>query len=189
MLNCWEHILPLLKYKTFSQCERVHFAAWPTNRENPTKEPWSLSLLATEVMASQMYAIEGQTYVLCAKSPVSQAGIEKTRPGTGQQTQEERWQRPTGGGAAAVYGPDGRRLTEPADPTFDGLVYCDIDLGQMGHAKAVVDTVRHYARPDLLQLLVDNTPQKHVVKRGDGAAQHEVAPTLLASHKPLQDLI
>ncbi|KAI6091854.1 hypothetical protein F4821DRAFT_173835 [Hypoxylon rubiginosum] len=137
-------------------------------------------------MASQMHAIEGQTYALCANSPVSQADNDRNLPRTDQPPQEGRWQRPAWGGAAAVYAPDGRRLTEPADSAFDGLIYCDIDIDQIGNAKAVVDTVGHYARPDLLQLLVDDTPRKHVVRRG---GRYEVAGTLLSAHKPLSNLV
>lgn len=121
MLNRWEHLQPLLKCHTFKQGEEVHIAAWPNNRTETGFEPWALSLQASEVLASQIYAIEGQTWVLCTNSPMSQEGIEKNKLGVVVR-QVKRWQREVGGGASAVYGPDGRRLTSKVETTFDGLI-------------------------------------------------------------------
>lgn len=190
MLNCWEHLQPLLKYHTFSQGEEVHIAAWPNNRMRTGAEPWSLSMQACEVLASQMYAIEGQTWVLCTNYPVNEEGIEKNTPEATVQP-GKRWQREAGGGAAAVYGPDGRRLTPETGTTFDGLIYCDVDLDKVLEAKALADPVGHYSRPDLLRLLVDDEPKNFVVKTedGNGLANGIRGDTLLSSHMSLNDLV
>lgn len=190
MLNCWEHLQPLLKYHTYSQGEEVHIAAWPNNRMKTGLEPWSISMQACEFLASQMYAIEGQTWVLCTNYPVSQQGIEKnTSEATAQQG--KRWQREVGGGAAAVYGPDGRRLTDEIETTFDGLIYCDVDLDRILEAKTLGDPVGHYSRPDLLRLLVDDEPKRFVTKAQNKCVSVNVTRenTLLSSHTSLNDLI
>jgi len=185
MLNCWEHLQPLLKYHTFSQGEEVHIAMWPNNRTKTGPEPYSLSVEACVVLASQMYAIEGQAWVLCTNYPISQQGIEKNTSEATMQ-QGKRWQREAGGGAAAVYGPDGRLLTPKTDTTLDGLIYCDVDLDKVLEAKTVADPVSHYSRPDLLRLLVDDEPKHFIV---NGRQGHAISGgTFLAAHKSLEDL-
>ena len=73
-LCCWEHLQPLTKYAMFSQQEQVHVASWP-----------SFSLyrgmayaLGPELngAASQMYAAEGQCFVIAACATVSPAMLD-----------------------------------------------------------------------------------------------------------------
>ncbi|KAK4504600.1 hypothetical protein PRZ48_005516 [Zasmidium cellare] len=149
MLNCWEHFQPLLKYHTFSQGEEVHIAAWPNNRMSTTLEPWSISMRASPVLASQMYAVEGQAWVLCTNSPVSEEGIERNT----SEVQEKRWQREIGGGVAAVYGPDGGKMTLEIETTFDGLIYCEVDLDKVFETKALAESVGAYSWPDLRSMM------------------------------------
>ncbi|EXJ90829.1 hypothetical protein A1O1_03934 [Capronia coronata CBS 617.96] len=186
MLNCWEHLQPLLKYHAYSQGEEVHIAAWPNNRVECTAEPWTLSMQASVLMASQFYALEGQTFVLAANYPITQEGRDKNTPETTDKTKT--WKRAVGGGAASVYGPDGRRLTEPTDHQYDGLIYCDIDLDKIYEAKTLADPVGHYSRPDLLRLLVDDQPKNHVVRLNEMGTPLP-ARTLLSQHRPLDALL
>lgn len=60
-----------------------------------------------------------------------------------------------GGGCAAVFGPNGRKLSQDLDPTTEGLVVVDIDVGEIGPIKGLLDVVGHYSRPDLLRLVAD----------------------------------
>lgn len=179
MLNCWEHFQPLLKYHTYAQNEQVHIAAWPYNGEAQGDEPWSVCNEANEVTASRMYALEGQSFVLVTNQPISEEGLAKnteTHASTGKSFSCGG----AGGGAAKVYGPDGRQLTEPVKETFDGLIYCDIDLDLIDRAKTLADPVGHYSRPDLLRLVVDDVP-KHYEERADG----KPPATLTSLFKPL----
>lgn len=61
----------------------------------------------------------------------------------------------TGGGSAAVFGPDGRKLSEDLAETEEGMVIADIDLGEIIPVKGFLDVVGYYSRPDLLRLVVD----------------------------------
>ncbi|KAF5640823.1 cyanide hydratase [Fusarium sp. NRRL 52700] len=99
-----------------------------------------------------------------------------------------------GDGAVAVFGPDGRQLTEPTDPLFDGVIYCDIDLDKIDYAKALTDCVGHYSRPDLLRLVVDDQPKNYVVHASDGPTNTPYhtgtsAETLLSAHESLDELL
>ncbi|KAH6959502.1 hypothetical protein HG530_009185 [Fusarium avenaceum] len=195
MLNCWEHFQPLLKYHTYCQGEQVHIAAWPFNAsytENAL-EPFSVFSEANEVTASRMYAMEGAVYVLVTNQPLSAEGAKLNSEGQGN-ADKDGFMLAGGGGRAAVFGPDGKQLTEPTDPNFDGLIYCDIDLDKIDYAKTLTDCVGHYSRPDLLRLVVDDQPKNYVVRVSDGPTNTPYhtgtsGETLLSAHKKLDELI
>ncbi len=67
-----------------------------------------------------------------------------------------------GGGEAAIFGPDGRKLTESLAPTEEGLVYAELDLDLIVKEKAFLDTVGHFSRPELLWLGRNTKSQKVV---------------------------
>ncbi|KAI1246980.1 hypothetical protein MGN70_010865 [Eutypa lata] len=187
MLNCWEHLQPLLKFHTYAQGEQVHVASWPSFAHGDSG-PYSLTVAAT-LTATEMYAIEGQAFVLLANQPVTKAGqILNTE---GQAASKGEATTDMGGGVARVYGPDARTLTPLTDPNFDGLIYCDIDLDKIDEAKTVADPVGHYSRPDLMRLLVDVQP-KHVVEKVDSgvsgtSSAYATSPNLTSTHGPLVD--
>jgi nitrilase len=68
-----------------------------------------------------------------------------------------------GGGNSAVFGPDGRLLTESLDPTIEGLVFADLDHTTAIFAKSFLDICGHYSRPDLLWLGCDTRKKLHRV--------------------------
>ncbi|KAI8304335.1 Arylacetonitrilase [Colletotrichum sp. SAR11_240] len=195
MLNCWEHLQPLLKYHTYSQGEQVHIAAWPFNGEfNGGIEPWSLFGEANELTASRMYALEGAVYVLCTNQPLSAEGARLNSEGQGSADMES-FMLSGGGGRAAVFGPDGRQLTEPTKPTYDGLIYSDIDLDKIDYAKTLTDCVGHYSRPDLLRLVVDDQPKNFVTRVSSDKPTNSPYisttgdETLLSTHKTLREIL
>jgi predicted amidohydrolase len=56
-----------------------------------------------------------------------------------------------------IFGPDGKPLVEALEDGEEGILVTDVDLRDIDRAKAFIDTVGHYARPDLLSLLVNPT--------------------------------
>lgn len=66
-----------------------------------------------------------------------------------------------GGGSSAVYGPDGRQLSEDMLETEEGIIYADVDTDTILGAKSFLDIVGHYSRPDLLWLGVDKREKLH----------------------------
>ncbi|KAF9891210.1 hypothetical protein FE257_004774 [Aspergillus nanangensis] len=159
-LSCWEHINPLLKYHTLHQREDIHVSGWPPTHEHPGgKNLWSISAEGTRNL-SRTYAIESSAFVMHSTSVISQKGIDlmETASGVIMGT--------PGGGRTAIYGPDGRQLTEDMPETEEGIVYADVDQERILEAKCFADACGHYSRPDLLWLGVDTREKKHV-ERGD----------------------
>lgn len=160
-LCCWEHLQPLTKYAMYSQNEQVHVAAWPSF----SLYTGAAYALGPEVntAASQMYAAEGQCFVLAACGVVSPAMIETLcdSPEKAQFLQ-------AGGGHARIFGPDGSPLAEPLDPTEEGLLIADIDLAMIAYAKAAADPVGHYSRPDVFRLMFNNQPSPVSMPFGEG---------------------
>lgn len=153
-LACWEHTQPLLKYHTALLREDIHVAAWPfAYAHQPGPALWSMSREGCRNL-SQTYAIESQTFVLHTMSVCSNAGIE--RMGTAGS-----FMGAAGGGSSAVFGPDGRQLSEDIPENEEGIIYADLDFDEILRAKGFLDICGHYSRPDLLWLGVDGQEKLH----------------------------
>lgn len=61
-----------------------------------------------------------------------------------------------GGGSSAIFGPDGRRLTEPVDDKTETILYDDLNMDEITKVRMFADCTGHYSRPDLLWLGVDD---------------------------------
>lgn len=154
-LCCWEHLQPLTKYAMYSMDEQVHVAAWPSfSLYNPFAH--ALSGEANNAL-SKVYAMEGSCFVLAPCATVSQAMIDEMCD-----TPDKHGLLHTGGGFAAVYGPDGAPLATPLAPDEEGLLLADIDLSAIAVAKSVADPAGHYSRPDVTRLLFNPKPMKRV---------------------------
>jgi len=126
-LCCWEHLQPLTKYAMYSMHEQVHIAAWPSFSCYP--QAYSLGPEANGA-ASQVYALEGQCFVLAPCGVISQDMYDLLVEQEGQEALIE-----VGGGFAQVYAPNGQPMCEPLPPDQDGLLFAELDLG-IGHQLA-----------------------------------------------------
>ncbi|SAK79469.1 Nitrilase/cyanide hydratase and apolipoprotein N-acyltransferase [Caballeronia fortuita] len=158
-LSCAEHAQPLTKFAMFSQHEQIHIAAWPSFSIY-RGAAFQLSAQANNAV-SQVYALEGQCYVLAPCATVSKAMLDMLIDSDSKSSLLLE-----GGGFAMIYGPDGAPLCAPLDEKAEGLLYADVDLGQIGVAKAAFDPVGHYSRPDVFRLLFNNKPATLVADFG-----------------------
>ncbi|KJF65908.1 carbon-nitrogen hydrolase family protein [Rhizobium nepotum] len=154
-LCCAEHVQPLSKYAMYSQGEQVHVASWPSFSIY-RGAAFQLSAEAN-LAASQIYAIEGGTYVLAPCATVSKEMIDLLIDLPAKQNLLLE-----GGGFTMIFGPDGSPLAKPIPETEEGIMYADIDLGFIGIAKAAYDPTGHYSRPDVVRLLFNKKPLQRV---------------------------
>lgn len=153
-LACWEHLQPLSKYAMFSMHEQLHVAAWPSFSLYP--QAYTLGSTLCNALA-QVYAAEGQCFVLAPCGIVSDAMIELM-----VDTPEQAELLLPGGGFAQIYAPDGRPMCEQLPEQEEGLLFADIDLGAITIAKSFADPVGHYSRPDVTRLLLNRQVQDKV---------------------------
>ncbi len=154
-LCCWEHLQPLTKYAMYSMGEQIHVASWPSF----SVYRGAAYALGPELnmAASQMYAAEGQVFVVAPCAIVGPAGLELfcDTPDKEQLLLE-------GGGFARIFGPDGSPLGDPIPEQEEGIVYADLDLSMIAVAKSAADPVGHYSRPDVTRLLLNRAPAPRV---------------------------
>lgn len=156
-LCCWEHLQPLSKYALFAQREEIHVAAWP-----------SFSIYRgvahalgpeVNVSASRIYAVEGQCFVIAPCAVVSKAMVELLCD-----DDDKRSLLQAGGGHARIFGPDGAELAAPLGEHEEGLLYADLDPSAIVFAKSAADPVGHYARPDVVRLMLNRNPNPVLVE-------------------------
>jgi aliphatic nitrilase len=167
-LSCGEHFQPLLKSAMYAEGEQLHVAAWP-----------AFSLLRgraflngpdAATMASQIYAIEGQCFVLCATTVNDRATLDIVC-----KTDEQRKMLTVEGLAAAggrsnIFGPDGAPLGAYLPEGEEGLVLAEIDLAALHFAKTAADPFGHWSRPDVVRLMVNREPAPPVAAMKDADA-------------------
>lgn len=158
-LCCWEHLQPLTKYAMYSQNEQIHIAAWPSF----SLYRGAAFALGPELnnAASQLYAAEGQCFVVAPCATVSEAMVELMCD-----NDAKRQLLRVGGGFARIFAPDGSPLGKTLAEDEEGLVLAEIDLGTISLAKAAADPVGHYSRPDVTRLLLNKSACQRVVTHG-----------------------
>lgn len=169
-LCCAEHIQPLSKYAMYSMNEQVHAASWPSF----TLYRGKVFALGHEVnlAASQIYALEGGCFVLhsCAITGQDMFDMLCDTPERSDLLNADGG-RP-GGGYSMIFGPDGQPLVEHLPQEQEGILYADIDLADIAVAKSAYDPAGHYARGDVVRLMVNRNPRRTSMSFGE--AQGEI---------------
>lgn len=149
-LACWEHLQPLSKYAMYSLHEQIHCAAWPSFTLYP--EAYALGAELNN-MASQMYAAEGQCFVIASCAVVSEEMGELLI-----ENDVHKELISVGGGHSMIIGPDGKSLAEKLPHDQEGLLIADLDMNEIALAKCFHDPVGHYSRPDVTRLMLNRQP-------------------------------
>lgn len=150
-LICWEHTMDLARYAMTCLGEQIHIAAWPaiTAIEH---NPHSKIFDDVTESAARHHALSSQSFVVNVQSRVGESAVKKL----GFEDEPEMFHE--GGGWSAIIGPEGRILAGP-NTDDEEILYADIDLSDIIMSNYAVDSVGHYARPDILRLLMDRSEQ------------------------------
>jgi nitrilase len=147
-LICWENYMPLARMAMYGKGVDIYLAPTADARER-----WQSTL--------QHIALEGRCFVLGCNQYVTR----EMYPDDLEIREElEAWPETLCRGGSAVYSPLGERL---AGPLWDraGILYADLDPGEIARGKFDFDVTGHYARPDVFRFQVNQKARAPVELR------------------------
>ena len=159
-LACWEHYNPLARYSLMAKHEQIHCAQFPGS-------------MVGEIFASQTevtlrhHALESACFVVNSTGWLTPEQVAEIAPSEGLEKVLR------GGCYTTIISPEGVPLCEPIREG-EGIAIADLDFSLIIKRKRMMDSVGHYARPDLLQLTVNNAP--YSVVSPEQASSADVAP-------------
>ena len=143
-LACWEHYNPLARYALMAQHEEIHIAQFPGSLVGP--------IFADQIEVTIRHpALESGCFVVNSTGWLTDEQIARISP------DEKLRKALTGGCVTAIISPEGKHLVPPLTQG-EGMVIADLDMGLIIKRKRMMDSVGHYARPELLSLNLDNRP-------------------------------
>ncbi len=144
-LICWENYMPLARMSMYGKGVEIYLA--PTA---DARDTWQATL--------RHIACEGRCFVLGCNQFVTKKMYPSDLPGI-----EDLDGKPDVlcRGGSAIVSPFGEYL---AGPLFDeeGILFADLDMSLIPKGKFDFDVAGHYARPDVFQLTVDESPKRAV---------------------------
>jgi nitrilase len=143
-LACWEHYNPLARYALMAQHEEIHVAQFPGSMVGP--------IFADQIEVTiRHHALESGCFVVNATGWLTEEQIAKISP-------EEKLRKALRGGCmTAIVSPEGAHVVPPLTQG-EGILLADLDMGLIVKRKRMMDSVGHYARPELLHLVLDDRP-------------------------------
>jgi predicted amidohydrolase len=148
-LICGENAMTLARAAMIAQGEHIHIAAYPGSfalHKGPQLQEADTEGLFWGVAATRAHAIEAGAFVIMACGIHDEADVPNDFPYKGRMNTV--W----ANGGSSVIAP----IAVPVvPPTYTpGIMYADLQAMAIKAMKAIVDTMGHYARPDVLRLLV-----------------------------------
>ena len=144
-LICWENYMPLARTAMYGKGVEIYLAPTADSRDR-----WQATL--------RHIALEGRCFVVGCNQYVSKNHYP---PDIEILADLENWPEPLSRGGSSIYGPLGDTLAGPLIGE-SGILYADLDLGDIARGKFDFDVVGHYARPDVFRLQVNERPMRAV---------------------------
>ena len=137
-LACWEHYNPLARYALMTQHEEIHAAQFPGSMVGP--------IFSEQIeVTMRHHALESGCFVVNATGWLREEQIQTICP-------DESMQKAIRDGCmTCIISPEGRHLVPPITKD-EGILYADLDFNLITKRKRMLDSVGHYARPELLSL-------------------------------------
>lgn len=141
-LACWEHYNPLARYALMTQHEEIHCSQFPGSLVGP--------IFAEQIEVTiRHHALESGCFVVNSTGWLTDQQIESI-------TSDPKMQKALRDGCnTAIISPEGNHLA-PALREGEGLVIADLDMSLITKRKRMMDSVGHYARPELLSLAMND---------------------------------
>jgi nitrilase len=172
-LACWEHYNPLARYSLMTQHEEIHCAQFPGSLVGP-------------IFAEQMevtirhHALESGCFVVNATGWLTDAQINAL-------TTDPALQKALRGGChTAIISPEGKHLAPPITEG-EGMLVADLDMRLITKRKRMMDSVGHYARPELLSLAINDHPARTIHPMHAAVAAADSASSLTTPRSPHHD--
>lgn len=150
-LACWEHYNPLARYALMVDHEEIHCSQFPGSMVGP-------------IFGDQMevtirhHALESGCFVINSTGWLYEEQIQSI-------TTDPQLQKGLRNGClTAIISPEGVHLTKPLTEG-EGIIYADLDMKLIEKRKRMMDSVGHYARPELLSLHINNAVHSPAVYR------------------------
>ena len=162
-LACWEHYNPLARYALMAQHEEIHVGQFPGS-------------MVGQIFGDQMevtirhHALESGCFVINSTGFLREDQVARISP-------DEKFRKALRGGCmTAIVSPEGVHLAPPLTDG-EGILIADLDMALITKRKRMMDSVGHYARPELLNLVLDDRPTAAMRSM---AASNSIAPGSLS---------
>jgi nitrilase len=150
-LACWEHYNPLARFALMEAREEIHCAHFPGS-------------MVGQIFADQIevtirhHALESGCFVVNATGWLTEEQVRSI-------TADEALARTLRGGCyTAIISPEGVPLCEPITQG-EGMAIADLDPSLITKRKRMLDSVGHYARPDIFSLSIDREQRSHILPK------------------------
>ena len=176
-LACWEHYNPLARYSLMAEHEQIHCGQFPGSMVG------EIFGAQTEV-TMRHHALESGCFVVNSTGWLMPEQVEQIAPNEGLQKVL------SGGCYTAIISPEGVHLCEPVREG-EGMAIATLDFSLITKRKRMMDSVGHYARPDLLQLKLKTSPYSVVepaskTQTDNNLSETDIAPSAIAqTHQTL----
>ena len=143
-LACWEHYNPLARYALMTQHEEIHVAQFPGSLVGP--------IFGEQIEVSMRHhALESGCFVINATGWLTEDQITSI-------SDDPKLQKGLRDGCmTCMITPEGRHIVPPLTEG-EGILVADLDMKLITKRKRMMDSVGHYARPELLHLVHDTSP-------------------------------
>ena len=159
-LACWEHYNPLARFALMAEREEIHCSQFPGSM---------VGQIFTEQIEVTMrhHALESGCFVVNATGWLTPEQQESIAPDPAMRRAL------TGGCYTAIISPEGVPLCPPIT-SGEGMAIAELDPALLTKRKRMLDSVGHYARPDIFSLHIDRSVRTHLVPGENGTpAAHD----------------
>lgn len=143
---CWENYMPLLRTAMYNKGIELYLAPTVDDRD-----VW-LPTMQTIALEGRCFVISACQYLTASAFPEGHPAPSLKEPVAGRAAETSDDPVLIRGGSCAID-PLGKVLLKP-DFSGEKIAFVECDMNQIPRGKFDLDTVGHYARPDIFQLIV-----------------------------------